>query len=167
MFGAYLAGLELLGPWGVYIWSAAGNLASNILIYYLGYSNGRNFIRNHPRIFHQELLPRVQLFYRKWGVWTLFFSRFLVGFRSVVPLFAGISRFRLRRYLLPVVCSIVIQHALIVYLGCALGRNWEHIKNVLKEVNLALAGVALVLALVVIVRFVRKRSSTLGRKRGR
>ncbi|MBN2289286.1 MAG: DedA family protein [Candidatus Glassbacteria bacterium] len=153
VFGAYLAGLGALRVLPVYLWTVAGNLASNLLIYYLGLSQGRDFIRKHPRMFHQELIPRMTLLYRRWGVGVIFISRFLVGMRTIVPLFAGVSRFRLRRFLLPIVVSILIQHALLVYLGHAVGRNWNEIKQFLGEVNLGLGFVALALLVVVIFWF--------------
>jgi len=163
VFGAYLAGLGFLNPLQVFGWTALGNLTSNLFIYYLGRHNGRSFIKNHPRLFHQDLLPRAALFYRKWGVGAIFFSRFLVGFRSIVPLFAGISRFRLRSFLIPVSCSILVQHALLVYLGFSVGRNWEYIKSVLREVNLGLGVVAALVAVVLFFLYRRVRKSRLQR----
>ncbi|HUU30440.1 MAG TPA: DedA family protein [archaeon] len=165
VFGAYLAGLGFLDPVLVFGCTAAGNLATNIFVYYLGRANGREFIKNHPRMFHPELLPRVALFYRKWGMGTLFISRFLVGFRSVIPLFAGVSRFRLRRFLVPVIFAIAIQHALLVYFGFYLGQNWAYIKTILKELNLGLGAVAAVLAVLVFLWFRKMRKS--GRRAGR
>jgi membrane protein DedA with SNARE-associated domain len=163
LFGAYLAGLGLVNPFQVFGWTATGNLFSNLIIYYLGLRNGRSFIKKHHRLFHPELLPRVALFYRKCGMGMIFASRFLVGFRSMVPLFAGISRLRLSRFLPPLICSIIVQHALLVYLGFSVGQNWEYIKKVLKNINLGLGIAALVLAAVIFFWF----RSVLRHSRGR
>ncbi len=147
VFGAYLAGLGILRPLPVLFWTAAGNLGSNILIYYIGRSRGREFIRRHPHLFAGRLLPRAALFYRRWGIRALFFSRFLVGLRSIVPLFAGISRFKLWRFIVPVGVSILVQHSILVWLGHSLGRNWAYIKTVLRDVNIALGLAAVVVLL--------------------
>ncbi len=154
-FGAYLAGRGVLGTLPVYLWTVAGNLSSHLLIYYLGRSQGRDFIKKHPRMFHPELIPRMVLLYRRWGMGVIFASRFMVGMRSIVPLFAGISRFRLRRFLFPITVSVLVHHALLVYLGHAVGRNWEEIKQLLRDVNLGLGLAGLVLMLVVVFWFRR------------
>ena len=159
-FGAYLSGRGFLGTLPVYLWSVAGNLSSHLLIYYLGRTQGRDFIKKHPRMFHSELIPRIALLYRRWGVGLIFISRFLVGMRSIVPLFAGVSRFRLRRFLFPITVSVLFHHALLVYLGHTVGRNWEQIKQILKNVNLGLGLVAVAL-LVVVIFWLR----SLGRRR--
>ena len=143
VFGAYLAGRGFLNPLPVFLWSAAGNLTSNLILYYIGLTKGRDFIRKHPRLFHEDLLARLTLLYRKWGTGMIVFSRFLVAFRSMVPLFAGVSRLRPRRFLFPLVCSIILQQGLIIYLGYTVGQNWNYIKTVLKGVNLGLGLVAL------------------------
>lgn len=149
VFGAYLAGIGILNPLPVFLWTAAGNLTSNILIYYIGRYSGRDFIRRHPRLFGGRLLPRAALFYRRWGYRALFFSRFLVGLRSIIPFFAGISRFRLGRFLAPVTLSIIVQHGLLVWLGYSLGQNWPRIKTILRDVNIGLGAAALVVAVLI------------------
>jgi len=168
-FGAYLAGRGTLAWLPVYIWATAGNLSSHLFLYYLGRSRGRDFIKKHPRMFHAELLPRMTLLYRRWGVGLIFVSRFLVGIRSMVPLFAGVSRFRLRRFLWPLIVSVLVHHALLVYLGHTVGRNWEEIKQVLKNLNLGLGLVGLALLLLVVFwfrRLSRQRRKRLERRMG-
>lgn len=149
VFGAYLAGMGFISPGPVFLCTAAGNLASNILLYYIGLTRGREFIQRHKRLFHQDLLARLALFYRKWGQAAIFGSRFLVGLRSVVPLFAGVSRFRPRKFILPITCSILVQHALLVWLGYTVGKRWEYIKSLLQEINLGLGVVAVVVVVAI------------------
>ncbi len=147
VFGAYLAGRGLIAPLPVFLFTATGNLASNIMLYYIGLSRGRDFIARHKWLFHQDTLARLTLFYRKWGQLAIFGSRFLVGLRSVVPLFAGVSRFKPRKFIIPVAVSILVQHTLLVWLGYTVGQRWEYIKALLHEVNL---GLGVVTALVVV-----------------
>lgn len=35
------------------------------------------------------LLPRVQAFFHKWGLWAVFFCRFLAPFRATIPMISG------------------------------------------------------------------------------
>ena len=169
VFGAYLAGVGLIEPGPVFLATAAGNLASNLLIYYIGLTRGREFVQRHKRLFHKDLLARVALFYRKWGQAAIFVSRFLVGLRSVVPLFAGISRFKARKFVIPVACSIAVQHALLVWLGYTVGKRWEYIKAVLREINLGLGIVAAVVIVAIFFWFRairRHRVERLARRNG-
>ena len=153
VFGAYMSGLGLLDPLAVMIFTAAGNLGSNILLYYIGLAHGRDFIRQHPHLFHESLLPRVSLFYRKWGTGMIIFSRFLVGLRSMVPLFAGVIRLKPRKFFLPVGMSILVQHSLLVWLGYTLGSRWNQVKAILANVNLGLGLVAVAVLVFVIYWF--------------
>jgi membrane protein DedA with SNARE-associated domain len=169
VFGAYLAGRGVLAPLPVFLFTAAGNLMSNILLYYIGLSRGRGFITRHKRLFHQDTLARLALFYRRWGQLAIFGSRFLVGLRSVVPLFAGVSRFKPSKFIIPVAVSILVQHSLLVWLGYTVGQRWEYIKSLLREVNLGLGVVTVlvVIGLVVWFRAVRRhRARRLKRKNG-
>ena len=163
VFGAYLAGRGFLDTGMVFGSTAMGNIATNLLLYYIGIHRGREFIRKHKRLFHEDLLPRIALFYRKWGVGTIIFSRFLVGLRPIVPLFAGVSRLRPRKFILPIICGITLQHALMVYLGYKLGQKWEHIKSVLEKLNLGLGLVALAVAILIFLWFRSVRKSRLKR----
>ena len=163
VFGAYLAGRGFLDPVIVFSATVAGNIATNLFLYYIGIHRGRAFIRKHKRLFHEDLLPRIALFYRKWGVGTIIFSRFLVAFRSIVPLFAGVSRLRPRKFILPIICAILIQHALLVYLGYMLGQKWEFIKAVLRDINLGLGLLALALAVLIFFWFRSVRKARLKR----
>lgn len=147
VFGAYLAGRGLIAPLPVFLFTAAGNLASNILLYYIGLNRGRAFVVRHKWLFHRDTLARLTLFYRRWGQLAIFGSRFLVGLRSVVPLFAGVSRFKPSRFIFPVAVSITLQHLLLVWLGYTLGQRWEYIRALLGEVNL---GLGVVTAIVVV-----------------
>jgi len=165
VFGAYMSGLGLLDPLAVLAFTAAGNLGSNVLLYYIGVAHGRDFIHRHPHLFHEKLLPRVALFYRKWGARMIIFSRFLVGLRSVVPLFAGASRLKPRKFFIPVTISIIIQHCLLVWLGYTLGTQWERVKSVLAHVNLGLGLVALTVIVFVFLWF--RKMLEKGRARNR
>lgn len=170
VFGAYLAGRGLIAPLPVFLFTATGNLASNILLYYIGLSRGRDFVARHKWLFHQDMLARLTLFYRKWGQLAIFGSRFLVGFRSMVPLFAGVSRFKPRKFIIPVAVSILVQHSLLVWLGYTVGQRWEYIKAMLREVNLGLGVVTAVVVVGIIIWFRgvrRHRAKRLERKNGK
>jgi membrane protein DedA with SNARE-associated domain len=169
VFGGYLAGRGLISPLPVFLFTATGNLASNVLLYYIGLSRGRDFIARHKWLFHQDMLARLTLFYRKWGQLAIFGSRFLVGLRSMVPLFAGVSRFKPRKFIVPVAVSILVQHTLLVWLGYTVGQRWEYIKAMLREVNLGLGVVTAVVVVGIIIWFrgVRNhRAKRLKRKNG-
>jgi membrane protein DedA with SNARE-associated domain len=77
-----------------------------------------------------------------------------------VPLFAGISRFRPRKFIIPVTVSILCQHSLLVWLGYTVGSRWEQIKSMLQEVNI---GLGIVAAAVIVAIFFWFRSVRRGR----
>ncbi len=159
LIGAFLAGRGLLEPWPVFLWAGAGNLLTNLLLYRLGRWGGREFMGRHPRLFHPELLPRIEEFYGRWGLGAVFFSRFLAGFRSLVPLLAGVTRLGFGRFLLAVIGAIALQGSLVVYLGYTLGSNWDYVKSLMGGINLVLGLVAIAVAVLLALWYHRFRKS--------
>ena len=102
ILGAYLVSIEKLGFWGVYISTTIGSVAGFVTMYYIGRKFGRSFIykKSRAKVFKEENIRKVEIWFGKWGYWVIFANRFLSGTRSVISLFAGL--FHSRTYLLPV-----------------------------------------------------------------
>ncbi len=85
-----LIGAGALGFWPV--WSAAvlGAVLGDSVSYWLGYRYKWAIARVWPLSRYPELLPRGEIFFRKWGAAGVFFGRFTGPLRAAVPLVAGI-----------------------------------------------------------------------------
>ena len=70
------------------------NVASALAMYRVGYTRGRAFFESGwgRWALKPHQMERMRGFYDRWGTWAVFWTRFLPGFRAVVPIFAGVSR---------------------------------------------------------------------------
>ncbi len=159
LFGAFLAAQGRANPWGVWLATWLANVASAIAVYALAWHYGGAFFRTAVGrwVLHPGQLQRLARFYHGWGTLAMFFSRFLPGFRAVVPIFAGVSHLPPRRVVPPIFLASGIWYGAIVLLGSAAGANWETIRRAFGHTGVALGSVAFVLALGILVWWWRTR----------
>lgn len=125
LVGAFLAGTGDASPWLVFGSTWVGNVAAAVGVYLLAFRFGDGFFAT--TIGHWLLKPRqlqqIGRFYERWGTPSIFVSRFLPGFRALVPVFAGVTRTPLRRVFLPLALASGLWYGALVYLGAMVGRN--------------------------------------------
>ena len=85
-----------------------GALCGDVISWGLG-------LRYHHRILHirpfREFEPQLEkalYFFHRWGLWAVFFGRFLGPFRATVPLVAGMSEMEFRRFMAASIASAII-----------------------------------------------------------
>lgn len=159
LFGAFLAAKGRARPEVVWLVTWLPNVASAMTIYALARRYGRAFFKTRigRLILHPRQLERVHGFYNRWGAFAIFFSRFLPGFRAVVPLFAGVAHVGAVRAGLPMLLASGLWYGLLVFLGYRAGRNWAAIQAVFSQYSVWLAIVAIPLALLVLAWWWRTR----------
>lgn len=128
---------------GVLCW--AGNTVTAAGMYYLGRRHGEAILRIGwvAALMPPEARTAVAEAYGRHGVWGIFASRFLPGVRATVTPFAGVLGLPPARTLLPAATASAIWYAFLVAAGSVLARNWEAAKDLVADVNRALAVVAL------------------------
>ena len=74
------------------IWSAGalGAYLGMWLSYNFGHKHQGNVGNMWPFSKRVTLLPRVEKFFKKWGLWAVLGSRFFAPFRATIPMIAGI-----------------------------------------------------------------------------
>lgn len=152
LFGAFLASQGRAEPWLVFAATWGGNVLTALMTYGLARRYGRAIFRT--RIGHMVLRPgqlgQIERFYGRYGIWTIFLSRFLPGFRAVVPIFAGVSRFGFWRTALPLGIASAIWYGIVVVVGLVAGRNWRTIVDTFGQYSTALGIVGAVLVALVL-----------------
>ena len=138
VFGAYLVSSGQLDFWGVYISTTIGSVIGFFTMYLIGLKFGRAFIHSRPfreKIFHEEQIKKVEVWFGKYGYWVIFANRFLSGTRSVISLFAG--SFHLHPLLVISLATVgaLIWNALLITAGMLLGDNWEIITAIVSRYN--------------------------------
>ena len=86
-----LIGAGVLDPWPVIAWCVAGASLGDAVSYWLGRRLGPGAWRLAWLRPHRRLAARARLFFRRFGVASIFLCRFLGPVRAFVPLIAGMT----------------------------------------------------------------------------
>ncbi len=127
-----LAGTQFLGvPIYVLVPSMMG---AAILGDYTGYAKGRwlgprLFDKEDNRFFKRSYLARSRAFYRKFGTWAFIISRFLPVVRTLMPMLAGASRIKVRRFSIYNITGAVIWIGSLTPLGYFLGNRYPDLMD--------------------------------------
>ena len=86
-----LAAQGIINPFELIAWCVAGAVLGDAVSYWLGRKLGPMAWR-HPLLkAHRRIAARARLFFRKWGVTSIYLCRFMGPVRAFVPLIAGIT----------------------------------------------------------------------------
>jgi membrane protein DedA with SNARE-associated domain len=164
LFGGFLAGIGTPDARLVFLVVWVGNASSAMLVYWFGRHYGTRFFagRLGRRLLQPGQLSRLAVVYARHGAKVIFFSRFLPGFRAVVPVFAGTTGVGTLRTAVPIVTASAVWYGVIVYLGATAGRNWDEIRGALDTPGRVLGVVALGLAGVLAWLWWRSRETEAG-----
>ena len=91
-------------------------------------------------------LPQVEVWFERYGKWTLFFGYFIAGLRHFTALAAGMSKVKIAHLR----CSTLIRAAclggLFRFIGYYLGAEWESLARSFNRGALIAAGIVAVIA---------------------
>jgi membrane protein DedA with SNARE-associated domain len=148
LFGGFLAGQGTGNVWAMFLCVWLGNLATAILMYWVGRKKGAQFFRGRigRMLLQPKQMEKLSRFYHRRGTIVIFVSRFLPMFRAVVPIFAGTSNVGFWRAALPMAAASALWYGGIVYLGATAGENWEEIRSAVESSGKWLAIAAAVLS---------------------
>jgi len=150
--GAFLAqrGVTSAPLMGVLCWAA--NTASSAGIYFLARRHVEFFRHGWPRrVLTPSAMRALEQAYGRYGVWGIFFSRFLPGVRAAVTPFAGIAGLSPLRALVPSALASAIWYALLVAAGVFLSRQWERVRHVVETTTGALGVIGFAFLLMAVV----------------
>ena len=99
-------------------------------------------------ILQPRQMIRLGALYARHGGKVIFFSRYLPGFRAVVPVFAGTSGMKFIRAAVPLALASGLWYGLIVYLGATAGEHWDQIRASVESSGRWLSVAAVILFIV-------------------
>lgn len=148
LLGAFLAAQGRASIPGVFLSTWIPNFAGSFGMYALARRYGRGVFDTRAGRFllRPKQLSKLDTWYATHGAKIIFFSRFVPGFRALVPVFAGVSGLGAGRTLVPIALASAIWYGALIALGTLLGKNWDLVLRTFGSVNRALALLALVLA---------------------
>jgi membrane protein DedA with SNARE-associated domain/uncharacterized tellurite resistance protein B-like protein len=157
--GAFLTNRGLTTPLGVFTVTWLANLAGAAAVYLVARRYGRGLFATKlgRRLLTPRSLAVIEREYLRFGVAGIFVSRFLPGFRAVVPPFAGLVGLSPPRTLLPMAAASAIWYGGITILGTVIGSEWERINRIMTGVNRTLGIVALLAILAWAIWYLQRR----------
>ena len=153
--GAFLAGQGAeITMTGVFFATWLPNVASAVGMYWVARTVGRTFVDSPTgrRLLSPRAMRALERTYQRHHLWGIFASRFLPGYRAVVPPFAGLAGLGAFRALAPVVVASGLWYGFVVWVAHGLGTNWYGVRHAIGRVGwwlgalAVLATVALVIA---------------------
>jgi membrane protein DedA with SNARE-associated domain len=142
----------------VIIAAAAGAIVGDSIGYFVGRKAGRRLFERLGRRFHhfsEDRIVRAEKYFHKYGVWTVFFGRFVALLRIFAGPMAGMLRMHYPRFLAANAAGGIAWSATIGIVAYQIGDNADQIFG---RVSLwALVGIAAVAVVLYVVHTIRKR----------
>jgi membrane protein DedA with SNARE-associated domain len=134
----------------------AGSFCGITLSYWLG-KHGLGWLERHWPWFQRfsaEHLLRAELWFTRFGGWTLFFGYFVAGVRHFTALFAGMSRMPYREFAMYAYTGGALWVLTFVSIGYFAGEQWSKIGGTVERDSVI---VAILIAIVAAVWFKWRR----------
>jgi membrane protein DedA with SNARE-associated domain len=150
--GAFIAAQGgVLHPWGVYAATVIPNVATAAGMYWLARTAGRAFGETAlgKRFFGHATMLAVGRLYERHHFWGIFVSRFLPGYRAVVPPFAGAVGLPALKALPPMALASALWYGVVCVVAYHLGANWYAVRHALADLSIVfgIAAVAVTVAI--------------------
>jgi len=126
-WGALVAIGALIGSSGIKFWpiwvsASLGAAFGDWLSYWIGLKLEHTVANVWPLSRHPDLIPRGEIFMKKWGITGIFIGRFFGPLRAVVPLIAGIFEMPFWRFQLANFSSAFVWAAVLLTIGDGISK---------------------------------------------
>ena len=111
---------------------------------------------NILRITHADI-HKADSWFDRYGFWTVFFCRFVPLIRSLISLPAGMANMNFGLFLLFTTVGTVIWNTVLIYLGAAVGSQWETIVHYMDIYSNIAYVIIAIIGIAVITWYIRKR----------
>ncbi len=136
-----------LGLFTLYVLSGSiGGFVGNLLLYYISVYGGRPlilFIGKYVGL-REEHLVRTEKWFDAKGEWTVFFGRFVPGFRSYMSIPAGVSKMNIVKFSIFTFTGSLIWSTALAAGGYVLGKSWDTLVPIIEKIGLFLLAIFIV-----------------------
>jgi membrane protein DedA with SNARE-associated domain len=103
-----MIGTGLLDPLPVFLWAATGAILGDWVSFAIGRAIGHSAYYRWPLNRHREGVAKTRLFFRRYGLVSILFGRFLGPVRATIPLVAGVMGMKQRTFQIANVASAIL-----------------------------------------------------------
>lgn len=159
-FGSFLAARGQGNPWATFFITWLSNVAGAAGMYWAGRRYGRSLLtRGYAKWIGPEAEIRLERSYRRYGIPSLFVSRFLPAVRAVVPIFAGAAKLPFIPVLTIMALASGIWYAFLTIIAFRAGSDWETLQSTISNYSRAIMILASVMVLAAAAIWWKKRRS--------
>ena len=157
-FGSFLAARGQGSVWVTWFVAWFGNIAGAAAMYLVGRHYGHSiFNRALVRWGGPQAEHRLALMYQRYGVPSLFVSRFLPGIRALVPVFAGAARLPFIRLIVPISLASGLWYGFLAFIAYRAAADWETLQATISQYNRGITVLAVLTVAAVIGVWLRRR----------
>ncbi|WP_313468012.1 DedA family protein, partial [Carnobacterium sp.] len=130
-FGGFMTTSTSLTIWGMIIASTIGAVIGAVILYGIGLLLDVERLEKivdrwgHVLRLTREDIHKADNWFDKYGMWTVFFCRFIPLIRSLISIPAGMSNMNFGIFLALTTTGTLIWNTILIYLGAAVGSQWE------------------------------------------
>lgn len=155
LLGSFLAFSQgqLQLPWIIVVGIASATLGDNIG-FFVGLRGGRPLLNRYRQWFRisKEAIANGERVFQRYGPATIFFARFVAGLRVIAGPLAGILRMEWRRFAIYNFLGATVWVTVIATVGYVFGRHWGRLLHIVKEFNIAILVIAVIVVLLMLWR---------------
>lgn len=155
LLGSFLAfsQRQLQLPWIIVVGIASATLGDNIG-FFVGLRGGRPLLNRYRQWFRisKEAIANGERVFQRYGPATIFFARFVAGLRVIAGPLAGILRMEWRRFAIYNFLGATVWVTVIATVGYVFGRHWERLLHIVKEFNITILVIAVIVVLLMLWR---------------
>jgi membrane protein DedA with SNARE-associated domain len=145
--------------WAVVLVGSVANLVGSWVAYAVGYYGRLELLEKHGRALHVKPshLEWADRWFERYGARAVFFSRMLPIIRTFISLPAGVARMPFWKFSALTLAGCIPWVFFLAFVGRQVGANWEDWKNSLHYVDYTVAGLIVLGAAFLAVRWWRNR----------
>lgn len=132
-FGGFMTTYSSMSVFGVIVAATMGSVLGAVILYGIGRLLDVERLEKiverwgHLLRVRKEDIRKANIWFEKYGYWTVLFCRMVPLIRSLISIPAGMANMKFGLFLLFTTLGTVIWNTVLVTIGAALGGNWHSI----------------------------------------
>lgn len=132
----YLASRGSFNLFIVIFVGSLGSLCGSLINYFIGFKIGRTFVLKYGKIFriNKEMIEKGEVWFKKYGIYAVFFTRFLPTIRQYITIVPGLLKMNLINFIIFSFLGDIFVVSFLTLLGYFFGEYRNVIKPYLDEI---------------------------------
>ncbi len=155
LFAAGLLSAQgMFNPFWLLAITAVSAIVGDSTGYWIGKRGGTALLHAYPRLIKKEYITRTELFYARWGGYSILLARFVPIVRTIVPTLAGVGKMNYVKFVQYNIVGGVLWVSLIITISYSLGKYIPNIQHYILPITLI---VILISFIPFLLRFIKQR----------